>query len=84
MRFRIEYVSTDKSRLAVLARQLDQGDFALSESPELGGIPVMRFLSQPRITKPDGSMDLSVFRFQLVSGNDLAKLRVGDVVELGP
>ena len=83
MHFRIEYLS-DGPRPHVLARQLEPGDFMVSKGSMLGAAGLIPPLSQPRLLKPDGGPDLSVFAFRLASMEDRAKLAVGQVVELVP
>ena len=83
MRFQIECISKDMSRPFLFARQLDSGDFALTEAPLLGGVAIKRSLTQPRALKPAGSPDLSIFALQLASASDVSKLQGGEVVELG-
>lgn len=82
MRFCVEYVFARPKAAYVLVRQIDAGDFSLPKTPLLGGVPIRRWISQPRKLKPDGSPDLSVFAFTLASRCDAGCLRVGDVVEL--
>jgi hypothetical protein len=82
MQFRIEYVASIKGQGHVLARQSELGDFHLPECPTLGGLPITRELSQPRVLTEDGTQDFTVFVFHLVSHSDAAKLSVGQLVEL--
>jgi len=82
-RFCVEALFRRSRDAYVLVRQIDSGDFALADSSFLGGVPIRRWLSQPRKIKPDGSPDFSVFAFVLASGSDADRLHVGDVVELG-
>lgn len=82
MRFRIEYVSSGE-RPYVLARQLEEGDFAFAAPTTLGGAAVVSPLSQPRSLLPDGTPDFSVFAFPLKSMDEGAKLTLGQIAELG-
>ena len=66
----------------VLARRITPSEFALPEHPTLGGVPIARWISQPRSLKPDGTPDLNVFAFHLVTASDVARLPVGQIVEL--
>lgn len=84
MRFRIEFLSSTTDKAYVLARQIDIGEFTLSEKSQLGGMPLTRSLTQPRTLKPDKTPDFSVFAFHLVSSSDVARLSVGQIVELLP
>jgi hypothetical protein len=54
----------------------------LGPKPALDGIPVARRISQLRSLKPDGTLDLSVFAFQLLSHADPSRLAIGQVMEL--
>ena len=82
MQFRIECVSSRGSPVYVLARQLTDGNFILSETPFLSGVPISRHVGQPRKFKSDGTLDVTVFAFQLVSSDDAERFFVGKVVEL--
>jgi len=82
MQFRIEYVSSPHPTPYVLARKIGEGDFTLPTTPELGGVPITRRLSQPRALTPEGQADLTIFAFELLSRSDLAGMSVGQVVEL--
>lgn len=82
MQFKVEYISRPQPSPYVIARQVGVGSFELGLKPTLDGIPVARRISQPRSLKPDGTPDLSVFAFQLLSRTDLTRLTVGQVVEL--
>jgi len=82
MKFRIEYIFDRRRPVYLFARKLDQGEFSLSETPCLGGVPIKRSLSQPRAIAPNGTPDLAVFTFILATANDLSKLSVGQEVEL--
>ena len=82
MKFEITYIFEKQRPVTLFARQLGAGEFSLSESPMLGGVPIKRYVSQPRSITPDGKPDLSQFSFVLSSANDLPKLGVGQIVEL--
>ncbi|MFG6446817.1 hypothetical protein ACG0Z6_01025 [Roseateles sp. BYS180W] len=82
MLFRIEYIAQKARPAFLFARQIEAGNIQLSPSSCLGGVPIRQHLSQPRTLKPDGSPDLTVFAFTLVTANDLPKLSVGQHVEL--
>jgi hypothetical protein len=82
MQFRIEYVSSRGSPVYVLARQLTDGNFILSETPSLSDVPISRHVDQPRKLKSDGALDVTAFAFRLVSPTDAARFFVGQVVEL--
>lgn len=82
MQFIVEYISKPEPTPYVIVRQMGVGSFEPGLKPTLDGMPVARRVSQPRSLKPDGTPDLSVFAFQLLSRTDLARLTVGQVVEL--
>jgi len=82
MRFRIEFIAQRERPAYLLARQLEVGDFTISTTSRLGGVPIKQYVSQPRALTPDGKPDLSVFTFVLATANDLPKLKVGQEVEL--
>jgi hypothetical protein len=82
MLFKIEYIAQKARPAFLFARQLEAGKFHLSSSSCLGGVPIRQHLAQPRALKPDGSPDLTVFAFTLVTANDLPKLSLGQYVEL--
>lgn len=82
MQFRVEYISRPEPSPYVIVRQVEIGSFELGSAPRLDGIPIARRIDQPRSMKPDGTPDLSMFAFQLLSSADLTKLTVGQVLEL--
>jgi hypothetical protein len=82
MRFEITYIFEKQRPVALFARQLGAGEFTLSDSPMLGGVPIKRYVSQPRSITPDGKPDRLQFSFVLSTASDLPKLRVGQIVEL--
>lgn len=68
----------------VLARRLEERDFRLGEDPRLGGCPVLRWGSQPRALRPDGSPRLDLYAFQLRDREDLERFHPGQRVVLAP
>jgi hypothetical protein len=82
MKFRIEYIARKERPVYLFARQLETGEFFVSQTSRLGDVPIKPQVSRPRALTPDGKPDLSVFAFVLVTANDLPKLEVGQVVEL--
>jgi hypothetical protein len=82
MRFKVEYISQPAPSPYVIVRRVESGGFKLGAKPTLGDIPITTGINQPRSMNPDGTPDLSVFAFQLRSPKDLARLEVGQVVEL--
>jgi hypothetical protein len=51
--------------------------FALGEKPTLAGLPVERWLAQPRKLSSNGNVRLDYFVFKLVSSDDRHALKVG-------
>lgn len=82
MKFRIEYIFDQKRPVSLFARQLEAGQFAVSEGSSLGGVPIKPYLSQPRALTPDGRPDMTLFTFVLATAHDLPRLQVGQEVEL--
>jgi len=82
VKFRIEFQLANEGSATVLARRLTHGDFTLGPRACLGSVPIQRYVTQPRALRPDGSPDLDVFAFVLVSPNDLSLLPTGSEVEL--
>jgi len=86
LKFQIEHLveGAVPDRLAYLiARQLEPGNFSLSEKSRLGGIRIRTSVSCPRKLKPDGTPDLTFFLFTLMDANEIALMAVGKIVELG-
>ena len=82
MKFEITSIFVKQRPVTLFARQLGAGEFTLSDSPMLGGVPIGRYVSQPRSITPDGQPDLSQFSFALSTASDLPKFAVGQIVEL--
>lgn len=82
MKFEITYIFEKRRPVTLFVRQVGAGKFTLSESPKLGGVPIKRYVSQPRCIAPDGQPDFSQFAFVLSTASDLPKLMVGQIVEL--
>jgi hypothetical protein len=81
MRFKIEHISTG-TPCYLLARQLDAGCFAVSDTSTLGDVRICKWVSQPRATTHGNLPDLTVFAFQLHAASERALLATGSVVEL--
>jgi hypothetical protein len=84
VKFRVEYIFTSERPVSLIARQLGAGDFSLTTSPRLGGVPIQRTLSQPRAQNPDGTPDFSVFLFTLTDARNVKEFYVGQIIELEP
>jgi hypothetical protein len=82
MKFRIEHIFHQQRPVSLFARQLEPGEFAVSERSRLGGVPIKPYLSQPRALTADGQPALTVFTFVLATANDLPRLQVGQDAEL--
>lgn len=83
LRFRVEYLHK-KGPPTVFVRRLTPGEFALTPTATLGGIPIEPFVSAPRARKTDGSPDMDLLAFVLSSRADLVRLSVGAEVVLIP
>lgn len=81
MRFQIEAV-LEPHIGAVLAKQLDEGDFTLADGSLLGDVPLKTQLDMPRAIDSEGKPRLDVFAFYPLQKSDLALFTVGDVVRL--
>jgi len=82
MKFRIEHIFHQQRPVLLFARQLEAGEFAISERSRLGGVPIKPYLSQPRALTADGQPDMTVFTFVLATANDLPRLQTGQDAEL--
>jgi hypothetical protein len=82
MKFRIEYIATKERPAYLFARQVEPGQFSVSQTSRLGGVPIKPRISCPRALTPSGQPDGTIFTFVLATANDLPKLAVGQVVEL--
>lgn len=45
MKFEITHIFEKQRPVTLFARQLGAGEFSLSESPMLGGVPIKRYVS---------------------------------------
>lgn len=82
MLFKIEYIAGSSGTPYLLARQMEAGEIRLTSSSHLGGVPIRPHLSQPRAHTSDGQPDLTHYAFVVCNAADLAKLCVGQHVEL--
>jgi hypothetical protein len=82
VKFKVEYVGKSETSSYLFARRLEPGDFSVSGSSRLGGVPIRPSISSPRALKPDGSPDLDVFAFILAESQDAERFSVGQTVEL--
>lgn len=81
VRFKIEYISAG-TPCYLLARQLDEGSFSVSERSTLGGVRIRSSLTQPRALTRDGMLDLTIFAFQLYVASDRRVFETDSIVEL--
>jgi hypothetical protein len=84
VKFRVEYIFASQRPVSLIVRQVDSGEFALTTSPRLGGVPIRRTLTQPRAQKPDGTPDFSVFMFTLTDARNAKEFSIGQIIELEP
>lgn len=82
MKFRIEFIAQKERPAFLFARQLEPGDFHVSENSKLDDVPIRPSISMPRSLTTEGKPDMSVFTFYLTTANDLPRLSVGEIVEL--
>jgi hypothetical protein len=82
VKFKVEFILKLDSGSYVFARQLGVGNFSVSASSRLGGVPIQPSLSQPRAAMPDGSPDLDIWAFVMREPQDAEKFSVGQTVEL--
>ena len=82
MKFKVECAFLLENKAYVLARRLDDRDFSLSPSSQLGGVPINCSVTQPRKLKPDGTPDYDIFGFTLSRSEDLSKFSLDQIVEL--
>jgi len=80
--FKVEFTMSQGRKAVVVATQLQESDFQVTEFSFLAGVPIERSLSQPRKIKEDGSPDYDTFVFTLRSQADKDKFQVDDLVEL--
>lgn len=83
MKFRIEYIAQKERPAYLFARHLEPGEIHLSANSKLDEVPIRSNFAMPRALTPEGKPDMNVFTFYLATANDLPKLSVGQVVELG-
>jgi hypothetical protein len=83
-KFRIEYIFDDAHRkyVQLIARRITNTPFKVTDSSTLNNISIQNWLSQPRVIKTDGSLDLELFVFVLRNKKDVEKLSVNQIVEL--
>jgi hypothetical protein len=82
MKFRVEYIGTLQDTAQVVARQIDLGNFVVGDRASLGGVRIRQWLSQPRKLRSDGTPDLEVFVFSLVTAADGKNFVIDQIVEL--
>jgi len=72
-------------RGVVFARPVAKSaDFRVTPGSTLDGIPVKPRVDLPRRLRPDGTVDLEYFQFELVDSADLNRIRRGPEVLLEP
>lgn len=82
MLFKVEYIADSSGTPYLLARQMEAGEIRVTPASQLGGVPIRPYLSQPRAHTSDGRPDLTLYTFVVCNAADLAKLSVGQPVEL--
>jgi hypothetical protein len=85
MKFKVEATFTVDGTACVMGRRSGSGDFAVSSSSTLDGVPILQRLEVPRkLLRPEQGLDDNVFVFSLANAADLARFHKYDVVELVP
>ena len=85
MKFKVEATFTVDGTACVMGRRNGAGDFSVSNSSTLDGVPILQRLEIPRkLLRPEHGLDDDVFVFALVNLADLARFQKYDVVELLP
>ena len=85
MKFKVEATFTVDGTACVMARASGGGDFVVSNSSRLNGVPLQQRLQIPRkLLRPEHGLDMNVFVFALADSADLSRFQKYDVVELIP
>jgi hypothetical protein len=85
MKFKVEGTFTVDGKACVIARRGGAGDFSLSGSSKLDGVPVLERLEvPPKLQRRELGLDRNVFAFVLADPAALLRFRKYDVVELTP
>lgn len=85
MKFKIEATFTVDGTACVVARRSGDGDFSVSSSSRLDGVPLQQLLEIPRARPWSQQLaDMNVFVFALADSADLFRFQKYDVVELIP
>jgi hypothetical protein len=62
--------------------RISSSNFVLTDVSTLAGVPIRKWIDQPRKLKDDGTQDKDVFVFALQTTGDAHKISVGSMVEL--
>lgn len=66
MKFKVEATFLVEGTACVVARRMEAGEFSVSPSSRLGGVPLQQLLEIPRkLLRPAHGLDLDVFVFAL-------------------
>jgi hypothetical protein len=85
MKFKVEAAFSVDDTACVAARRIEGGDFSLSASSRLDGVPLQQLLEIPRkLLRPEHGLDLDMFVFALADSAALSRFHKHDVVELTP
>jgi hypothetical protein len=85
MKFKVEATFAVDGTACVAGRRSGGGDFKLSSSSTLDGVPLLQSLEIPRkLLRPEHGLDDNVFVLALANSADLARFHKYDVVELVP
>lgn len=81
MKVLVEYVREIQGTCYVFVR-VPPNNFVLTDVSTLAGVPIRKWVVQPRKLKEDGTQDKDVFVFALQNARDACKVSVGSVAEL--
>jgi hypothetical protein len=85
VKFKVEATFTVDGTAIVVARRGGDGEFSVSSSSRLDGVPLQQLLEIPRkLLRPEHGLDKNVFSFALADPADLSRFHKYDVVELVP
>ena len=86
MQFEVESVVklTSRFQTYIVARQVTPGNWKLSPTPTLGGVPIKEWTDIPRSEYTNGKQRMDIFGFCLCDPSDISKFSIGQIIELEP
>lgn len=82
MQVKVESLLSVKGICYVIVRQIESGEFSVSVTTRLNGVPLLPICTQPRKLRANGSLDLEVYVLALESSSDSILFTEGQIVEL--